>query len=51
VVWRNKVRLCVKVRKKGARIESVPLKAVEEMSGKAHRFWFYEDGWLVLVSN
>jgi hypothetical protein len=51
VVWRRKVKLYVRVRKQGARIESVPLKVVEEMSVKAHRSWFLEDGWLVLVSN
>jgi hypothetical protein len=53
VVWRRKVKLYVRVRKnsKGAYIASVPLKVVEEMSAKAHRSWYLEDGWLVLVSN
>jgi hypothetical protein len=51
MVWRNKVKLYVRVRSQGARIESVPLKVVEKMSCKAHRSWYFEDGWLVLVSN
>jgi hypothetical protein len=53
LVWRKEVRLYVRVRKnnKGAYIASVPLKAVKVMAGKAHRSWFFEDGWLVLVSN
>lgn len=51
MVWRRKVRLYIRVRKQGARVESLPLKAVEEMACKCHRSWYLEDGWLVLVSN
>jgi hypothetical protein len=53
VVWRNQVKLFVRVRKnnKGAYIASVPLKAVEGMSCKCHRSWYFEDGWLILLSN
>jgi hypothetical protein len=51
LVWRRKVKLFVKVRKQGARIESVPLKAVKEMSAAGHTRWYFEDGWLVLLSN
>jgi hypothetical protein len=51
VVWKNKVKLYIRVRKQGAYVASVPLKTVEEMSSKSHRSWYLEDGWLVLVSN
>lgn len=43
-----KVRLFVRVRKQGARIDSVPLKALVQLSGCRKRRWSYEDGWLIL---
>jgi len=43
-----KLRLYVKVRVQGGRIESVPLKRLVELSGYRKRRWFYEDGWLIL---
>ena len=43
-----KIRLFVRVRKQGCRIESVPLKRLVELSGYRKTRWSYEDGWLVL---
>jgi len=42
------VRLKVTVRK-GARIESVPLKKLEKLANMKRRFWKFEDGWLTLI--
>lgn len=42
------VRLKVTVRK-GARIESVPLKKLEKLASKTRRYWKFEDGWLILI--
>jgi hypothetical protein len=42
------VRLKVTVRK-GARIESVPLKKLEKLTTEKNRYWKFEDGWLMLV--
>jgi hypothetical protein len=44
----GKVRLFVRVRKQGCRIESVPLKRLLELSGFRKRHWEFKDGWLVL---
>ena len=41
------VRLKVTVRK-GARIESVPLKKLEKLANKNRRYWKFQDGWLIL---
>ncbi len=41
-------RLKVTLRK-GARIESVPLKKLEKLASKTRRYWKFEDGWLILV--
>ncbi len=43
----NVVRLKVTVRK-GARIESVPLKKLEKLANKTNLYWKLEDGWLIL---
>jgi hypothetical protein len=43
-----KVRLFVRVRKQGSRIESVPLKRLVKMSSFPKRRWSFENGWLVL---
>ena len=43
----NIVRLKVTVRK-GARIESVPLKKIEKLANKPKLYWKLEDGWLNL---
>lgn len=43
-----KVRLFVRVRVQGARIESIPLKQLEDLASCRRRIWSYEDGWLVL---
>lgn len=42
------VRLKVTVRK-GARIESVPLKKMEKLANKKKRYWKFENGWLILT--
>jgi len=42
------VRLKVTVRK-GARIESVPLKKLQKLASKTRRYWKFEDGWLILI--
>jgi hypothetical protein len=42
-----KVRLNKK-RSQGARIESVPLKRLAELSKCGFRNWRFEDGWLIL---
>ena len=42
------VRLKVTVRK-GARIESVPLKKLQKLANMKRRFWKFEDGWLTLI--
>jgi len=44
----GKVRLFVRVREQGCRIESVPLKRLVELSGFRKRRWGFEDGWLIL---
>ena len=42
------VRLKVTVRK-GARIESIPLRKLETLANKTKRYWKFEDGWLILI--
>jgi hypothetical protein len=42
------VRLKITVRK-GARIESVPLKKLEKLADNKRRYWKLEDGWLILI--
>jgi hypothetical protein len=44
----GKVRLFVRVRKQGCRIESVPLKRLAELSVFRKRRWELRDGWLIL---
>ena len=44
----GKVRLFVRVRKQGSRIESVPLKRLLELSGFHKKRWEFRDGWLIL---
>jgi len=41
------VRLKVTVRK-GARVESVPLKKLEKLASKTKLYWKLENGWLIL---
>jgi hypothetical protein len=43
-----KVRLFVRVREQGCRIESVPLKRLVMLSAYRKRHWSFEDGWLIL---
>jgi hypothetical protein len=44
----GKVRLFVRVREQGCRIESVPLKRLVKLSGYHKRRWDFVDGWLIL---
>jgi len=44
----GKIRLFLKVRKQGCRIDSVPLKQLVELSGFRKRCWSFKDGWLIL---
>jgi len=43
-----KLRLFVRSRKQGSRIESVPLKQLIKLSGFRRRRWDFKDGWLIL---
>lgn len=44
----GKVRLFVRVRKQGCRIESVPFRRLIELSAYRKKRWSFEDGWLIL---
>jgi hypothetical protein len=44
----GKMRLFVRVRAQGSRIESVPLKRLLELSNFRKKRWEFRDGWLVL---
>ena len=48
VLTLGKVRLYVRVRSQGARIESVPLRRLIKLGGYRKRRWVFEDGWLIL---
>ena len=48
VVSLAKMRLFIKVRKQGARVDSVPLRQLVRLSGYDKRRWSFEDGWLIL---
>ena len=43
-----KLRLFIRVRKQGSRIESVPLKRLIKLSGYNKKRWEFKDGWLIL---
>lgn len=44
----SKIRLFIKVRKQGARVDSVPLKRLVKLSECPKRRWEFKDGWLIL---
>jgi hypothetical protein len=44
----SKMRLFVRVRAQGSRIESVPLKRLLKLANYRKKRWNFEDGWLVL---
>ena len=46
-----RLRLFVRSRKQGSRIESVPLKQLVELSGFRKRRWTFKDGWLILEAS
>jgi hypothetical protein len=43
-----KIRLYLKIRVQGVRIDSVPLKQLVRLSGYDKRRWSFVDGWLIL---
>ena len=43
-----KIRLFVRSRKQGSRIESVPLKKLVKLSEFRKKRWEFKDGWLIL---
>ena len=43
-----KLRLFVRAREQGARIESVPLKRLVELASYRKKRWEFKDGWLIL---
>jgi hypothetical protein len=43
-----KIRLFVRSRKQGSRIESVPLKRLVKLSAYRKKRWEFKDGWLIL---
>lgn len=47
----SEIRLFVRVRKQGARIESVPLKRLNKLSGFRKKRWEFKDGWLILKAS
>lgn len=44
----SKIRLFIRVRKQGSRIESVPLKRLKKLAGFKDRRWEFKNGWLIL---
>ena len=44
----SKIRLFVRKRKQGSRIESVPLKKLIKFSEYRKKRWTFKDGWLIL---
>jgi hypothetical protein len=44
----GKIRLFVRCREHGFRIESVPLRRLVELSGYRKTRWSFVDGWLIL---
>jgi len=48
VLVSGKVRLFVRVRAQGCRIESVPLKHLLKLANYRKRRWEFRDGWLIL---
>jgi len=44
----GKIRLYVRTRKQGSRIESVPLKKLVNLSKFRKKRWTFKDGWLIL---
>lgn len=44
----GKVRLFVRVRAQGCRIESVPVKRLAELASYRKKRWEFKEGWLIL---
>ena len=47
----SKIRLYVRTRKQGSRIESIPLKRLVKLSGLSRRRWEFKDSWLILEAS
>ena len=45
------IKLFIKKRKQGSRIESVPLKRLAELSKRKKKSWNLKDGWLILTAS
>jgi len=48
VISMSKLRLFIRTRKQGSRIESVPLKQLIKLAGFDKRRWEFKNGWLIL---
>jgi len=48
LIGMGKLRLYIRTRKQGSRIESVPLKQLVKLSKLRRRRWEFKDGWLIL---
>ena len=48
LIGMGKIRLYVRTRKQGSRIESVPLKQLVKLSKFRKKRWIFKDGWLIL---
>jgi len=44
----SKIKLFVRVRKQGSRIESIPRKKLIKLASFSKRRWEFKDGWLIL---
>ena len=44
----SKIRLYIKCRKQGCRIDSIPLIRLKELAGFKVKTWEFKDGWLTL---
>jgi hypothetical protein len=56
VIGMGKIRLYVRARKQGSRIESVPLKRLVRLSKSREKRWVFKktvgnDGWLILEAS
>ncbi len=56
LIGMGKIRLYVRARKQGSRIESVPLKRLVRLSKAREKRWFFkktvgDDGWLILEAS
>ena len=48
LIGMGKLRLYIRTRTQGSRIESVPLKQLVKLSKFPKKRWTFKDGWLIL---